>query len=62
MPNHDNYSKKFWGNSKSKCDERKAILDGIELRVSKMIYRDICMKVSGFEVGASYVRQCHSAS
>ena len=43
-------------------DQRKAILDGIEFRVSKMIYKDICIKVHGFEDGASYVRQCHSAS
>ena len=40
----------------------KRILGGTEFRVSKMIYKDICIKVHGFEVGASYVRQCHSAS
>ena len=47
---------------KCKCDQRKAILDGIEFQVNKMIYKDICIKVHGFQVGASYVRQCRSAS
>ena len=45
-----------------KYDQRKAILDGIEFRLSKMIYKDIYIKVHGFEVGTWYVRQCHSAS
>ena len=62
MWNHSNYSSKFPDNSKYKCDQRKAILDGIEFWVSKMVYKDVCIKVHGFEVGASYVRQCHSAS
>ena len=44
---YNNYSRKFWYNSKSKCDYGKAILDGIELRVSKVIYKDTCMKVHG---------------
>ena len=47
MWNHNNYSRKFWDNSKCKCDQGKAILDGIALRVSKIIYKDICMKVHG---------------
>ena len=37
------------------------ILDGIEFRVSKMIQENICIKVQGFEVGPSYVRQCDPA-
>ena len=45
MWNHNNYSRKFWDNSKCKCDQGKAILDGIEFRVSKIIYKDICIKV-----------------
>ena len=47
MWNHNNYSRKFWDNSKCKCDQRKAILDGIELWFSKIIYKDICMKEHG---------------
>ena len=43
--NHNNYKRKFWDNSKCKCDQEKAILDGIEFRVSKMIYKNI--KVDG---------------
>ena len=38
---------KFWDNSKCKFDQGKAILDGIEFRVSKIIYKDICIKVHG---------------
>ena len=45
MWNHNNYSRKFWDNSKCKCDQRKAILNGIEFRISKMIYKHICIKV-----------------
>ena len=45
MWNHNNYSRKFWDNSKCKCDQGKAILDGKEIRVSKIIYKDICIKV-----------------
>ena len=45
MWNHNNYSSKFQDNSKCKCDQGKAILDGIEFRVSKIIYKDICRKV-----------------
>ena len=48
MWNHNNYSRKFWDNSKCKCDQGKAILDGIEFRVSKIIYKDICIKVHGY--------------
>ena len=44
---HNNYRRKFWDNSKCKCDQGKAILDGIELRVSKIWYEDICIKVHG---------------
>ena len=47
MWNPNNYSRKFWDNSKCKCDQGKAILDGIEFRVSKIIYKDICIKVHG---------------
>ena len=47
MCNHNNYSRKFWDNSKCKCDQGKAILDGIEFRVSKIILKDICIKVHG---------------
>ena len=47
MWSHNNYSKKFWDNSKCKCDQGKAILDGIELWVSKIIYKDICIKEHG---------------
>ena len=47
MWNHNNYSKKFWDNSQCKCDQRKVILDGIELWVSKIIYKDICIKEHG---------------
>ena len=47
MWNHNNYSRKFWDNSKCKCDQGKAILDWIEFRVTKMIYKDICIKVHG---------------
>ena len=30
-----------------KCDQGKTILDGIEFRVSKIIYKDICLKADG---------------
>ena len=50
MWNHNNYSRKFWDNSKCKCDQGKAILDGTEYRVSNIIYRDICIKVHGLWV------------
>ena len=30
-----------------KCDQGKAILDGLEFRVSKIIYKDIYIKVYG---------------
>ena len=45
MWNHNNYSRKFWDNSKGKCDQGKAILDGMKFPVSKIIYKDICIKV-----------------
>ena len=51
MWNHNNYSRKFWDNSKCKCDQGKEILDGKEIRVSKIIYKDICIKYVDFEVG-----------
>ena len=38
-----------------KCDQKKAILDGIEFWVRKIIYKDTCIKEHGFEVGARYV-------
>ena len=44
---HNNYSRKFWDNSKCKCDQGKAILYGVEFRVSKIWYEDICIKVHG---------------
>ena len=47
MINRNNYSKKCWDNSKCKCDQGKAILDGTEFCVSKVIYKDICKKVHG---------------
>ena len=48
MWNHNNYSRKFWDNSKCKCDQGKAILDGIEFRVSKIHKgKDIFIKVHG---------------
>ena len=47
MWNHNNYNGKFWDNSKRKYDQGKTILDGIEFRVSKIIYKDICIKVHG---------------
>ena len=34
-------------NSKCKSDQGKAILDAIEFRVSKMIYKEICIKEHG---------------
>ena len=40
-----NYSRKFWDNSKCKCDQGKSILDGIEFRVNNIILKDICIKV-----------------
>ena len=43
MWNHKNYSRKFW----DKRDQRAAILDGIEFRFSKIICRNICLKVQG---------------
>ena len=30
-----------------KCDQRKSVLDGIEIRVSKIIYKDICIEDHG---------------
>ena len=30
-----------------KCDQGKAILDGVEFRVSKIMYKDICIKEHG---------------
>ena len=45
MWNHNNYSRKFRDNSKCKCDQGMAILDGVS--GSKMIYKDICIKVHG---------------
>ena len=47
MWNHKNYSRKFWDNSNCKCDQGKSILDGIEFRVSKIIYKDIYIKEHG---------------
>ena len=47
MWNYNNYSRKFWDNSKCKCDQGKSILDGIEFLVSKIILKDICIKVHG---------------
>ena len=47
MWNHNNSSRKFLDNFKCKCDQRKANLDVIKLRVSKIIYKDICIKVHG---------------
>ena len=47
MWNYKNYSKKFWDKFKRKCDQRKAILDWIDIRVSKIIYKDICVKIHG---------------
>ena len=41
------HSRKFWDNSKCKCEQGNVILDGIEFRVSKIIYKDICIKVHG---------------
>ena len=47
MWNHNNYSREFWDNSKCKCDQEKAVLDGIGFRFSKIIYNDICINVQG---------------
>ena len=47
MWNYKNYSSKSQDNSKCKCDQGKAILDGIEFRVSKIIYNYIYIKVYG---------------
>ena len=47
MWNNCNYSRKFWDNSMCNCDQGKAILDEIEFRVRKIIYKDICIKVHG---------------
>ena len=58
--NHNSYSGKFWDNSKCKCDQGKATLDGMDFRVSKIIYKDICIKVN--RLWGWYVRQYHSAS
>ena len=41
------HSRKFLDNSECKCDQEKAILDGIEARVSKIILKGICIKVHG---------------
>ena len=46
MWNH-NYSRKFWDNSKCKCDQGNAILDEIECRVSKTRCKKISIKVRG---------------
>ena len=43
MWNHSNYSGRFSDNSKCKCDQGDAILDGIEFQVSKTISKDICI-------------------
>ena len=48
MWNHNNYSGRFWGNFKRKCDQGKSFLDWIEFRVSKIMYKDVCIKVHGF--------------
>ena len=61
MWSHNNYSRKFWDNSKCKCDQGKAILDGIELWVSKIIYKDICIKEHGLW-GCGLVRTSISLS
>ena len=42
-----------------KCDQGKAILDGIEFRVSKITYKDICIKEHGLR-GQGFV--CPSVS
>ena len=47
MWNHNNYSRKLWDNTKCKYDQWKANLDGIEFWVSKIIYKDICIKAHG---------------
>ena len=47
MWSHNNYNRKFWDNYMWKCDQGKAILDGKELWVSKIIYKDICIKEHG---------------
>ena len=59
MWNRNNYSRKFWDNSKGKCDQGNTILDGVEFRVSKIIYEDICIKVHGL-LGWGFV--CPSVS
>ena len=50
MWNHNNYKRKFRDSSKCKCDEEKVILDGIEFRVSKMIYKDVKVHVLFWEI------------
>ena len=47
MWNHNNYSRKLWDNFKCKCDQGKLVLDGIDFWVSKIIYKDICIKEYG---------------
>ena len=47
MWNCNSYSRKFWANSTCKYDQGKAILDGIEFRIIKIIYKDICIKEHG---------------
>ena len=59
MWNHKIYSRKFWDNFRCNCDQGKAILDEIEFRVSKIMYKDICIKVHGLWV---WVLSCASIS
>ena len=47
MWSRNNYSSKFWDNSTSKCHQGKAIFDRIEFQFSKVIHKDICIKVHG---------------
>ena len=61
MWTRNNYSRKFWDNSKCKCDQGKAILDGIELWASNIIYKDICIKWHGLW-GCGLVRTSISLS
>ena len=44
--NHNNYSRKFWDNSKCKCDQGKATLERI-ISVCKIIHKEIYIKVHG---------------
>ena len=61
MWSHNNYNRKFWDNYMWKCDQGKAILDGKELWVSKIIYKDICIKEHGIW-GCGFVRTSISLS